>query len=423
MNRSGLRDERGATVVLVALSMTALSGMLVLVVDVGGLLTLRRQMVTAADSAALAAAQSCALNDAAGASGQADALASANQSDATVTEFEATDCGMSSEGEVSVSYSAPKELTFAPIIGAPSSRPVSARATAIWGPVAGVAPMPIELSINPAGDIDCAYAPLDTECAYWHDNNARPEWHNSSHWGWINIAASDQSPGNSCPNAGSSTRRDWIEGSLLTELTIKGGYSLVCADSGHSSSSWAEVHSQIGKIKYFPINDPALMVTTNGREKYAIIGFIPLRIEDVLRGNDPEAIGTPGDSGSCSGTHTFRNGDLFDLDAMGCYSGSPIATSGLEISIGKGKKGTVYQNGTDYSYNTTTHEVSWFGGTATSADVSFSYTMAGIPGKCGVQDSDPNGICLVLSWQGPRVAGSVPGAAADFGLRAVRLDG
>jgi hypothetical protein len=423
MRRSVLQDECGATIVLVALAMTALCGMVVLVVDVGGLLTLRRQMVTAADSAALAAAQSCAMNDAAGAQGQADGLASANQSDAEVTSFATTGCGTSSDGDVDVTYAAPKELTFAPIIGAPSSRPVSASATAIWGPVAGVAPMPIELSINPAGDIDCAYAPLDTECAYWHDNSARPEWTNSSHWGWINIGASDQSPGNSCPNAGSSTRRAWIDGTLLTEMTIEDGMSLVCADSGHSSSSWSEVHSQIGKIKYFPVNDPARMVTTNGREKYAIIGFIPLRIEDVLRGNDPEAIGTPGDSGGCSATHTFKNGDLFDLDSLGCYSGSPIATSGLKISVGKGRRGTVFQNGTHYSYNTTTHEVSWFTGTASSASVSFSYTMAGIPGKCGVQASDPNGICLVLSWQGPRIAGSVPGAAADFGLRAVRLDG
>ncbi|HYI45851.1 MAG TPA: pilus assembly protein TadG-related protein [Actinomycetota bacterium] len=417
------RDERGATIVLVALAMTALCGMVVLVVDVGGLLTLRRQMVTAADSAALAAAQSCAVNDAAGAAGQADGLATANQADASVTSFDTTDCGTASEGDVSVTYAAPKELAFAPIIGAPSERPVSASATAIWGPTMGVAPMPIELSINPAGEIDCAYAPVDTECAYWHDNNARPEWENSSHWGWLNLEESDMSPGDSCSSAGSSTRRGWIEATLQTELTITDDYSLVCADSGHSSSAWSEVRSQIGKIKYFPVNDPALMVTTSSREKYAIIGFIPLRIEDALRGNDPEAIGTPGDSGHCSGTHTFPNGSVFDLDTLGCYSGSPMATSDLEISLGKGKKDTVYQNGTDYSYNSTTHEVSWFAAAAPNADVSFSYTMAGIPGRCGVHDSDPNGICLVLSWQGPRVAGSVPGGSADFGLRAVRLDG
>ena len=54
-----VHEERGATVVIVILSLFALFGMIVLVVDVGGLLYARRGMVNASDAAALAAAQSC----------------------------------------------------------------------------------------------------------------------------------------------------------------------------------------------------------------------------------------------------------------------------------------------------------------------------------------------------------------------------
>jgi Flp pilus assembly protein TadG len=53
------RGEDGATLVILVLVLVALFGMMVLVVDVGGLLWARRGMVNASDAAALAAAQSC----------------------------------------------------------------------------------------------------------------------------------------------------------------------------------------------------------------------------------------------------------------------------------------------------------------------------------------------------------------------------
>ena len=56
-----LRDEDGVTLIIVTLCLVALFGMLVLVVDVGGLLLNRREMVNASDAAALSAAKSCIL--------------------------------------------------------------------------------------------------------------------------------------------------------------------------------------------------------------------------------------------------------------------------------------------------------------------------------------------------------------------------
>jgi Flp pilus assembly protein TadG len=55
------RDEEGATLAIVVISLIGLLGMVVLVVDVGGLLWKRREMVNGSDAAALAAAQTCAV--------------------------------------------------------------------------------------------------------------------------------------------------------------------------------------------------------------------------------------------------------------------------------------------------------------------------------------------------------------------------
>jgi hypothetical protein len=57
---SSSENERGAVAVIVALSLIAIFGLIVLTVDVGQLLYKRRSMVNASDAAALAAAQTCA---------------------------------------------------------------------------------------------------------------------------------------------------------------------------------------------------------------------------------------------------------------------------------------------------------------------------------------------------------------------------
>lgn len=417
-----IRDERGGVIIVVALALAAIMGMTVLVVDVGGLLTLRRRMVLAADAAALAAAQSCGLEQAFDAGPQADALAEANQADALPTKFETEDCGGSSSGRVEVGYAAPKTLVFAPVIGAAETKPVSAEAEAIWGPAGGVTPVPIEVSIDPNGQIDCVYKDLGTTCAYWHDNNARDEFGNSSNWGFMNLELANASFGESCPSAGTDQRRDWITGAADLDIRLTDGLSLICADSGHSNNSWfSALQSQIGQVKYFPVNDPAQMELTGGKEKYAIIGFVPLQIDDVLRGNDPAAIGVPGDSGSCRESYGFRNGAQLDLDGLSCVGVADVITN---LTITRRQRGstTVYQEGTHYTFDPNSHLVTWFSGN-TDATVEFDWSAAGSEGKCGSRSPDPNGVCLVLSWQGVRVAGSLPGSGADFGLRAVRLDG
>src|SRR5688572_13781231 len=57
--RASAEGEDGATLVIVTLTLFAMFGLMVLVVDVGSLLYARRALVNSADAAALAAAQSC----------------------------------------------------------------------------------------------------------------------------------------------------------------------------------------------------------------------------------------------------------------------------------------------------------------------------------------------------------------------------
>jgi hypothetical protein len=400
--------------------MIVLMGMVVLVVDVGGVLNLRRRLVLAADSAALAAAQSCALNDAAGAPIQADALAAANQSDAVQTNFETFDCGTASSGEVRVGYESDKELVFAPILGSADNATVPGRAVAIWGPTGGISPMPIEFPIDANGQIPCVNQELGTECNYWNDQTQDHGVGNNSNWGFMNLSTGGVSADASCPNEGSSDRVDQITGEHPVHLPIGAeGFTYVCMASGHSNSTWFNaLASQIGQIKYFPVNDPSRMVLTGGKEKYAIIGFVALRVDDVLRGNDPAAIGMPGGSGHCNVTQSFTTGMTVDLDNLGCATDS---LAGLRLSRGNGRNEVVFASPTDYTFDSATNTLRWFSQPQNNVRVEWDWATAGTPGKCGSHSSDPNAVCLVTSWQGLHVGGSLPGNGQDFGIRAVRL--
>lgn len=425
VTRSFATDERGATVALVAICMLAFMGMVVLVVDVGGMLTLRRRLVTAADSAALAAAQSCAKMDAVEAPIKADELATSNVAEAVQDSYEPGSCGSNNSGEVSVKYHAIRNLTFAPVIGGPAERQIGAKASAIWGPAGGATPVPIEFSVTPVGELPCAHQEPGTECAYWHDNSNDFGLNDSSSWGFMNLTAWGVDPDASCPNAGSNDRAEWIEGSDRIQTKIESSPAYVCIDSGHSNSSWyAALQRQVGKIKFFPVNDPAQMVRTSGKEKYAIIGFTALRVDQVLKGNDPEAVGTQGGSGRCSEKHSFLPNENFDLDLMGCVTERPELITNLQLSGKSGRTTVTFQEGIDYTFDQETHIVTWNAPATKDVTIAFDWAAAGTPGKCGVRKPDPNAVCLVVSWQGVQVGGSLPGAGnPDFGLRAVRLSG
>jgi Flp pilus assembly protein TadG len=282
-------EESGATMVIVALSLVVLLGMVALVVDGGGMYVAKRRVVAAADAAALAAAQSCASGLAAQAPSQADRYARSNAPGAARTGYSTQGCGAIGSGSVTVRYSAEQQLFFAPVLGLPSKAQVGATATAMWQPAGGALAIPVEVSLS--GDtFPCASLPIGSPCNYWHDQ-ANNNFPNSSDWGFMNLGEQWNVPADAhCHDPGASTLWDWIHTGLDVKLDPNGP-TYVCVSHGFEHSTWfGALRDDIGGLVVFPVNDPATMIRTPGEQKYSIVGFAELRLEDVLAGNDARAL-------------------------------------------------------------------------------------------------------------------------------------
>jgi hypothetical protein len=457
-----LRDERGATTVIVIVSLLALMGMLVLSVDLGGMLAKRRGMVTAADAAALAAAESYARDEAEAlvndgpAQTQADLLATSNISNAVRDDY-IVQTGIGGEscvpvsacGSVTVKYHGVTKLFFGPILGFGQSATIHSQATAIWGPAGGGNPTPIMIQYNWMTD-ECERPFPDpnppVNCGFWlndHDDDGNPLW------AWLNL---NPYPGSSagwnvpigfnCPNVGASDRSDWINGINVPDLPVNQAPAptFVCTTSGHASSNFGDLQDQIGEYRVLPVNDargqfaPPGQVDKDGNwceprtpctpDKFDIVGFTELRIDDVLHGNDPLAIGIPGSMGDCLKNHGFKTNDVLDLDTLngsGCPNTSqtdvlnPLPPSLLS------KNGVPFIENVQYRYNASTHVVTWITANTNGVDIKFHWEILPKPGKCGLHTSDSNAVCLVASWQGYQPGGFDPGGGIDFGVRAIRL--
>jgi hypothetical protein len=337
--RSAIHREEGATLAIVAIALIALMGMVVLVVDVGGLVSRRREMVNANDSAALAAAKAfaneeggamCGVNEVP-AQSVATTLAQTNVAGSAMNLF-TTDC---TEQTVTVEYERDQDLFFAPVLGFADTATVIATATAKWGQAQGGNPMPIEL--DPVTTGNCVYLdPSDPDggfqnpqvCpeGYWFDPQSTDQ---NSAWGLL--ALNEWAPDNGAndPQAQCSTTSGtaglggWIDGSAPIEVTLAEIPTYVCTRNGASTSSWfgplqaqqcASAPDPNCRTFLFPINDPSQMVVTNpwlptqiqatstNREKYAIVAFAPMQVYAVYDGDSAEAIGTPAvtNSGSCN---------------------------------------------------------------------------------------------------------------------------
>jgi Flp pilus assembly protein TadG len=186
-------DEQGAVLAIVAISLLALMGMLVLTFDLGRGVALKRNMVNAADAAALAAARECGLaNGPDDATTAATQLIVSNNSSAAMVgppEFDSvaqcSGAGGAGERQVKVTVSVPQDYFFAQIFGF-NSGTVTASATAEW--TLGVtSPAPLRIDqlkvdecldegvVNPEGRIDCYFT---------FEKGAAPL---NSDWGWLNL--------------------------------------------------------------------------------------------------------------------------------------------------------------------------------------------------------------------------------------------
>ncbi len=220
--RRAAGDEQGAVLVIITLSLIALFGMMVLVVDVGSLLFTRRALVNAADAAALAAAQSCGQKEGIGAANaQASQYTVANQSGASVVfgfphYFPSCD---SPAGLVTVRVSSDRPLFFAPVLGFDSDTVVVTEATASWGGAGvGEKVAPLMLSADRLHSPDCDIPPADPEaamgriCAFWWNNSSNgqddPDLANAE-WGTLDLLNWDIMPPVNCNNSTPPQFEEW----------------------------------------------------------------------------------------------------------------------------------------------------------------------------------------------------------------------
>lgn len=420
-----LGDESGAVLVIVALSMIALLGMVVLVVDTGALLTTRREMVRSADAAALAGAISCARNEPAEMVAKANEFADANRGGAVATNIAVTptaSCGNSS-GTIKVTYTTPQEMFFAPVLGLPESVDVKASSSATWGPSGRVKALPVMVSASALANCGFGAGVVVTpgdepKCGIWYDDDDI----GAAQWGFVNFDLWDVGPSGHCSNSGSAST-DWIVNGK--ELAVNFPTSTyACADTGLVASDWMLLDSEAGKIKYFPIAigqvDQSGGASPPGSlDKYDIAGFAGMRIVSATK-----KTGSADQSGSCSTTFDATTGQLIPLESItdpGCpagLEGTIYGTPTVEI------KNKTASEGTDYTYDSLTKVVTWIGDDTPDVTVSFSWNKPGETVTCGGEPKNSSSVCLVVSWPGASIAGRNPlSDGMDFGVRSVRLVG
>jgi len=431
-------NEHGAVAVIVALSLIAIFGLIVLTVDVGQLLYKRRAMVNASDAAALAAAQSCAgIADSDSPESMADTFAIDNVgvAKASVTNIvDIVGCDGPPFGHVTVEYAMDQNLFFAGVLGFNGPASVRTRATAGWGPAGGANPLPIVVYAgNGQGncDIEEGIGP-DVACYLWYDNDL----FNQSSFGFLNLCTAtdsctlgwDVSSGDNCPNVGASLRRDWILGNWTggpNEVHYPAP-TFVCRVSGLTTSNWSALKTRIGDDLIFPVNDCATQVDKNGNtigcntssapDKYNIIGFIVLNLEAVLDSKAEWA----GNSGSCQTApmNMVPASPNIDLDVIAPGLGCTPYDTISNVSMSRNGNPKCCTLDVDYTYDPVNHVVDWIGASRTNVTLSWDYAEGG---PCGVPPNNSSAVCLKVRTVEVRFGGTAPGGGANFGLRAIRL--
>ena len=330
--RRAPNGEAGATLIIVALSLIALFGMMVLVVDVGSVLFVRRALVNAADAAALAAAQSCSHKEGtAAADFQAGFYADANHEGTVVAGgypryFPRCDAPA---GLVTVRVTIDTPLFFAPVLGAPPDTPVTTQATAVWGGAgAGEKVAPLMLSMDRLSD--CEIPPDDPEglpdegqiCAFWWNNSnkggkANPDLANAE-WGTLDLLNWDILPPVHCTNSTPPQFEEWMLRGFPLPLPIDsdfyGGipndtHTYVCRGQGNFGAALDKDIQDVidldpDQALYFPVNRPSSQIDSDGVicspadyaatgcgvDKYDIVGFAYLYVDAIYRGNTDEAL-------------------------------------------------------------------------------------------------------------------------------------
>jgi hypothetical protein len=420
---------------------------MVLTVDVGQLLFKRRAMVNASDAAALAAAQSCAgLADSDSPEGVADAYAIDNVSvvnSGAANIVDIAGCDGPAFGHVTVEYAMNQDLFFAGVLGFDGPAAVTTRATAGWGPTGSANPLPIVVYTgNDQGNCDIEEGtPAGEPCYLWYDNDLFA----NSAFGFLNLCTENDScsqgwdvgAGDNCPSVGTSLRNDWISGNWLggpNEVNYPGA-TYVCRVSGLSTDNWSNLEAREGGDTdphvineedshdlIFPVNDCNTQVDNSGNpigcsttvapDKYNIIGFIVLHLDDVL--DSSSEWGGVAQSNCSANNVDVTPGLVIPLSSFPggqCPNGStPSGVLNFEI---EGQASSP-----DWVYDDTNKEFMWTGG-PDRVDVDFDWWL---DGECGQPPGNESAVCLKVTTVEVRFGGTgICEECPDFGLRAVRL--
>jgi hypothetical protein len=311
MMRRLRREESGAALMVVAVCLFVLMGMLVLVVDLGRAMAIKRQMVNGTDGAVLAAAQQCALENSLDDAGDAaDAVLASNRGDATVTDFDAPGCGLPPEGSqfVTVETTVDVDYFFAGIFGFESG-PVVSRAVAQWGVTESGHAVPITVDLEQLND--CGIMPddppdteIDCPIDYPKDALTEPRWGtlDLEHWG-----DPDAAP---CSTSAGELKKQIDEGGVIQPLPVP---AHTCMDNGLSTAVW---EAMVGKTLLFPVMDLE-------------------RSTGLVKPSNPPLGDTP-----CSGA------DIEDLHAAGydCQIDTAYIVAWIELFVAE-----VHKHGSDLS--------------------------------------------------------------------------
>jgi len=254
-------DDQGAVLAIVAISLLVLLGMLVLTFDLGHGVALKRNMVNAADSGALAAARECGLaNGEASAKAAAGVLVADNNAAAKVTGFQidpspavcsgAGNPDPDGQNTVTVTVAVPQEYFFAQIFGFDGGT-VVASATAEWTmELSGPAPLKVEaLKVD-----ECLSGGTGSSCFVPYQGVGTGA---DKQYGWLNFpegwpVQGEPNPPASCPSSGgASDLKNYIGqmGGTGTSLgfqpTLWNVPIWVCAKDGANSSAQMAIQDWI----------------------------------------------------------------------------------------------------------------------------------------------------------------------------------
>jgi hypothetical protein len=415
--------EHGVVLPIVALTLIAIMGMLVLVVDVGGLLWARRQMVNGSDAAALSAAQTCAtINDEDDPEDMADLFAVPNASGVDTSGQNIIDqdnCDTGVSGYVTVRYSKDQQLFFGPVLGSGSSAAVTTEATAHWGGVGfsdGVIPLVIYSGFLQGPACDVPNVPEGRVCYFWEDNELSGE----GNFGFLDVEDGwNVAPGDSCPNqGGDQILKDWIDGTRTVD-TLHLNYPFatwVCTRAGNHSEPqvWSALRTLTGEIRVFPVvgvspadNQPAQLGTP--KPKYNAIGFAEMEIMEVLTVQNTAPL-------SCAVSNiTVSPVDLMALGTIACAIPENAAFLAVTNVTGQGQ---ITHDGAPEGILTWSRQ----GGPPGTPSVDVTFTYAVPTTHCGgVPAPNASAHCLVLRWNGYTFEDKEPGGGAIFGKVAIGL--